>query len=174
MLKTKKFWLQVLLFALAYGVILSLFGMLREADEFSWPRLLMSALTYGVFMAVFNSYSQSHALRKIKIHLAEGEALLRESLAIHYHKEGARFTGKLVLSTERLVFRSNPVRGQSYEESIALAQIQSAYTAKSGAWRSDLLCLKLEEGTVQFRLEAPKKWQSALETAKNTSQALSA
>jgi len=174
MLKTKRFWRQVLLFALAYGVILYLFRLLREADAFSWASLFMSALMYGVFMAVFNSYSQGNALRKIKIHLAEGEALLCEGLAIHYHKEGARFTGKLVLSAERLVFRSNPVRGQSYEESIALAQIQSTYTAKSGAWISDLLCLKLEEGTVQFRLEAPKKWQSALEAAKNTSQALSA
>ncbi len=174
MFKTKGFWLQVLVFALVYGGISYLFQIRDGKDDFSWPRLFMSTIIYSVFVTIINNYFQRRALRNINIHLAEGEALLREGLAIHYNKEGARFAGKLVLSAERLVFRSNPVRGQSYEESIALAEIKSIYTAKSGAWISDLLCLKLEEGTVQFRLEAPEKWQSALEAAKNTSQTLSA
>lgn len=131
------------------------------------PALLMGAVSGGLFGLALSFFVTSDWIdRSTKPLLKDGEQIVWEELANHFQGIEA-VGGRLVLTNERVIFKSHSFNIQTHEWSAALSDITETEPARTLGIIPNGLLIKVKSGeTERFVVRDREKWNQLLATAR--------
>jgi hypothetical protein len=167
----KKILITAVAFGFPFGLLMGIFN-----SAINWelnPRFILTGiiggLVFGIVFAITMKYLASNLFKSISIELTEGEKLIKEGGANHIKgKEGVG--GKLVLTDQRLIFKSHNLNIQNHQQVFYFNDIQSLEEAKSLFVLKNRLVLELlNKDLHKFIVDDPEVWVKEIELMRNTS-----
>jgi hypothetical protein len=144
--------------AIPFGICLGLLYTVSGAGGYL-SALLVGAVSGGLFGFALSFFTTSDWVdRNTKPLLKDGEQIVREGLANHFQGIEA-VGGRLVLTNERVIFKSHPFNIQTHEWSVARTDISETEPARTLGIVPNGLLIKVKSGeTERFVVRDREGW----------------
>ena len=151
--------------AIPFGVCMGLFFAIIGPGGYL-TALLVGAVSGGLFGMALSLFATSGWIeRSTKPPLKDGEKIVLEGLANHFQGIEA-VGGRLVLTNERVVFKSHSFNIQTHEWSVALPDILETESARTLGVVPNGLLIKVKSGeTERFVVNDREEWSKQLAAA---------
>ena len=154
-----KFWKASLItggsYALCFLVGKLLFNGKLDLKEISL--ILLSGLIFGVLFTFFTTWFAKYQMKKIVIELSPDEHVIKEGGANHFvGYEGVG--GKLMLTNNRLVFKSHKLNIQTHQFEVPRKEIETLSTGKSIGILTNVLFVTARGERHKFIVNEPGEW----------------
>lgn len=160
LLMTKKFWITALMFGLPWTVIMVVyFSIAKGGITVNTLGITVAAgLAGGLAFAGLMQFLAKSLSGSIVIETAEGENIIKSGGANHFvEKEGVG--GKLVLTDQRLIFKSHKYNVHKHQQTIDLNRITGIEVVRTFGILENGLILELRNGEKhKFIVDDPRDW----------------
>jgi hypothetical protein len=157
-----KFWKTFLLVSIPYGILMFLFQ-LSTQQEFTnrdAVGVLLKALLFGLFFTLVTRWMSNWQLKRIIIEVHENEKIIKEGAAT-LSGEGRPKSGKLALTDQHIIFKSNKIGNDVFEQSFPLSEIKSIQ--ETATFLRNILYVNMQDGTAKkFIVFDSKEWVRAI------------
>ncbi len=148
---------------LFFGIFMSIFFIVSNSIEeksINWKIVVAGIIGGLVGGLVFSFFTKlfTKKIKKIKIEIGESENNLKERLASHF-KGIENVGGKLLLTNERLIFKSHKFNIQNHELEIKISEIKKVEKVKTIGLIPNGLRITTNMGKAErFVVDSPNEW----------------
>ena len=162
----KQTWKTALVIGLPYSFIMIFFKSLSKdgLTSSTIAGVIITGVVFGFLFAIGMKYYRERLYKEIIIELNSSESIIIEGGANHFKgKEGVG--GKLVLTDQRLIFKSHKFNAQNHELALTLNEIKGISETKTlGILNNGLTIELITNESHRFIVDVPAVWVNEIES----------